>query len=314
MYLLSIWSLSTHLQKKVLPSIQSNRKIKIVSVLSKKDKKKIKLKKIMFYNDKEKFFLKNQFDYVYISSINSKHYDDCKFAIENNKNVICEKPICLNKSQLIKLKTLAFKKKKKFFEVVQYVHHPLFTKLKSVIKNNSIGKVLSVKSSFKIPLSDKENFRFNKKYGGGALNDVGFYPISIMFTLFNSKKIKIINSKISKEKDLDIKGDIVAQNEKKILFNLAWAFNSPYENKVKIIGKQGIIDIDFIFSKNIVQNAKINIIKKNKKIIKIKKSNQINLAFNNLITSTQKKFLRKSEISLKILKTIENFKKLSNTY
>ena len=67
MYLLSIWSLSTHLQKKVLPSIQANRKIKIVSVLSKKDKKKIKLKKIMFYNDKEKFFLKNKFDYVYFS-------------------------------------------------------------------------------------------------------------------------------------------------------------------------------------------------------------------------------------------------------
>ena len=73
MYLLSIWSQSTHLQKKVLPSIQANRNIKIVSVLSKKDKKKIKLKKIMFYNDKEKFFLKNKFDYVYISSINSNH-------------------------------------------------------------------------------------------------------------------------------------------------------------------------------------------------------------------------------------------------
>ena len=33
-------------------------------------------------------------------------------------------------------------KKKKFFEVVQYVHHPLFTRLKSVIKNNSIGTVI----------------------------------------------------------------------------------------------------------------------------------------------------------------------------
>ena len=115
MYLLSIWSLSSHFQNKVLPSILFNRKIKIVSVLSNKDYKEFKLKNIFFYNKKKKFFLKNKFDYVYISSINSAHYNHCKFALENNKNVICEKPICLNKRQLSKLKSLAIKKKKKVF-------------------------------------------------------------------------------------------------------------------------------------------------------------------------------------------------------
>tara|TARA_A100001011_G_scaffold372689_1_gene431357 strand:+ start:652 stop:1587 length:936 start_codon:yes stop_codon:yes gene_type:complete len=310
MYLLSIWSQSTHLQKKVLPSIQANRKIKIVSVLSKKDKKKIKLKKIMFYNDKEKFFLKNKFDYVYISSINSKHYDNCKFAIENNKNVICEKPICLNKSQLIKLKALAFKKKKKFFEVVQYVHHPLFSKLKSVIKNNSIGKVLSVKSSFKIPLSDKENFRFNKNYGGGALNDVGFYPISIMFTLFNSKKIKFLESKIIKQNQIDIRGNLKAQNEKKIIFDLNWGFKSSYENNLILYGTKGNLIVDFIFSKNVNQDGRINIYKKKKlEIIKVPKSNQINLAFEDMLSNKNKLFNERYKISLNVLDIIERLKK-----
>ena len=310
MYLLSIWSQSTHLQKKVLPSIQANRKIKIVSVLSKKDKKKIKLKKIMFYNDKEKFFLKNKFDYVYISSINSKHYDDCKFAIENNKNVICEKPICLNKSQLIKLKALAFKKKKKFFEVVQYVHHPLFTKLKSVIKNNSIGKVLSVKSSFKIPLSDNENFRFKKKYGGGALNDVGFYPISIMFTLFNSKKIKFLKSKIIKENQIDIRGNLKAQNENKVIFDLNWSFKNSYENNLILYGTKGNLIVDFIFSKNVNQDGRINIYKKKKlEIIKVPKSNQINLAFEDMLSNNNKLFHDRYKISFNILDIIERLKK-----
>ena len=115
MYFLSIWSLSNHLQMKVLPSISTNRKIKVVSVLSSREQKNFNLKNIIFYNDKKKFFLKNKFDYVYISSINSRHYNQCRFALENNKNVICEKPICLNKSQLIKLKALAIKKKKKIF-------------------------------------------------------------------------------------------------------------------------------------------------------------------------------------------------------
>ena len=55
MYFISIWSLSSHFQKKVLPSIKLNKKIKIVSILTNKDKKDLKFEKINLYNDKKKF-------------------------------------------------------------------------------------------------------------------------------------------------------------------------------------------------------------------------------------------------------------------
>ena len=310
MYLLSIWSLSNHFQNKVLPSILFNRKIKIISVLSNKDCKDFKLKNIFFYNNKKNFFLKNRFDYVYISSINSEHYNHCKFALESNKNVICEKPICLNIRQLSKLKTIAIKKKKKFFEVIQYVHHPLFARLKNIIKSNSIGKVLRVKSSFKIPLNDKKNFRFNKNLGGGSLNDVGFYPISIMFTLFNSKKIKLLKSKITRQNKVDMQGEIKAQNENKVIFDLSWGFDSSYKNNLTIYGTKGNLLVDFIFSKNINQDGKI-IINVNRKleVIKISKSNQINLAFKDMLSNKNKLFNKRYLTSYRILNMIEKLKK-----
>jgi|TARA_A100001015_G_scaffold155438_1_gene172499 NDP-hexose-3-ketoreductase len=310
MYLLSIWSLSNHFQNKVLPSILFNRKIKIISVLSNKDRKDFKLKNIFFYNNKKNFFLKNRFDYVYISSINSEHYNHCKFALESNKNVICEKPICLNIRQLSKLKTIAIKKKKKFFEVIQYVHHPLFARLKNIIKSNSIGKVLRVKSSFKIPLNDKKNFRFNKNLGGGSLNDVGFYPISIMFTLFNSKKIKLLKSKITRQNKVDMQGEIKAQNENKVIFDLSWGFDSSYKNNLTIYGTKGNLLVDFIFSKNINQDGKI-IINVNRKleVIKISKSNQINLAFKDMLSNKNKLFNKRYLTSYRILNMIEKLKK-----
>ncbi len=310
MYLLSIWSLSSHFQNKVLPSILFNRKIKIVSVLSNKDYKEFKLKNIIFYNNKKKFFLKNKFDYVYISSINSEHYNHCKFALENNKNVICEKPICLNKRQLSKLKSLAIKKKKRFFEVIQYVHHPLFTRLKTIIKSNLIGKVLRVKSSFKIPLNDKKNFRFNKDFGGGSLNDVGFYPISIMFTLFNSKKVKLLKSNITKQNKVDTKGKIRAQNENQVIFDLSWGFKSSYKNSLIVYGTKGSLLVDFIFSKNINQDGKIIInINRKSEIIKIPKSNQINLAFKDMLSNNNKLFYERYQTSYYILNIIEKLKK-----
>ena len=309
MYFISIWSLSNHFQKKVLPSIKLNKKIKIVSILTNKDKKDLEFKDINLYNDKKKNFSNENFDYIYISSINSEHYENCKYALENKKNVICEKPICLKKNQLNNLKKIADKNKKKFQEVIQYIYHPLFIKLKKIINDKIIGNILRVDSSFKIPIDDKKNFRFVKKLGGGALNDVGFYPISIMFTLFDSKKIKILNSKIIKQNNLDIAGDIKTQNEKKIIFDLSWGFKSSYKNNIKIYGENGFLDVDFIFSKKILQKGEINIFKNKKKTIKIKESNQINLAFQSMLSLNSKKFNKNFETSMKILKVIENLKK-----
>jgi predicted dehydrogenase len=309
MYFISIWSLSNHFQRKVLPSIKLNKKIKIVSILTNKNKKDLKFKHINLYNDKKKNFLNENFNYVYISSANSEHYENCKYALENKKNVICEKPICLKKNQLNNLKKIADKNKKKFQEVIQYTHHPLFIKLKKIINDKIIGNIIHVDSSFKVPIDDKKNFRFEKKLGGGALYDVGFYPISIMFTLFDSKKIKILNSNIIKQNNLDIAGNIKTQNEKKIIFNLSWSFKSSYKNNIKIYGENGFIDVDFIFSKKIFQKGEINIFKNLKKTIKVKESNQINLAFQSMLSTNKQKFNKNFETSMKILRVIENLKK-----
>jgi predicted dehydrogenase len=303
---LSIWSLSNHFQTKVFPSIKSNKRIKIVSVLT--NKKKHNFKKKNCYTNKEKIVAKNDFSYVYISSVNSKHYNYSKLALEKNKNVLCEKPICLKIDHLYSLKKIATKNKKFFFEVIQYIHHPLFLKLKKLINKKTVGKILSVKSTFQIPLKEKKNFRFNNKLGGGALYDVGYYPISSMFTLFESKKIRILKSNLVKENKLDIKGNLQASNEDKIVFDLAWGFKSSYENNIKIFGEKGIINVDFIFSKKVLQGGKIDILKDKKKTIKIAKFNQINKAFNSMIFSKKKLFDKSFNLSLNILKIIEKIK------
>lgn len=307
MLFLSVWSLSNHFQTKVFPSIKSNKKIKIVSILTNKKNHNFKNKNSC--TDKKQIISKNDFNCVYISSVNSMHYNYSKFALEKNKNVFCEKPICLRTDHLIKLKKIATKNKKFFFEVIQYIHHPLYIKLKKLIDKKMVGKILSVKSTFKIPLKENKNFRFNNKLGGGALYDVGYYPISTMFTLFESKKIKILKSNIIKENKLDIKGNLQAKNENKIIFDLAWGFKSSYENNIKIFGEKGIINVDFIFSKKVFQGGKIDILKDKKKTIKIKKFNQINQAFNNMMLSKKKDFEKNFNLSLKILKIIKKIKK-----
>ena len=261
---LGIWSYSNHFKHKVFPSIKNNKKIDVVAILSSKKKdKQFELNNIKWFKSKSSFFDFNKLDYVYISSINSKHFLDCKYALNKNVNVICEKPMCLNSDELNKLNKIAKEKRKNIFEMMQYTSHPLFIKLRKILSSKKIGEISKVKSSFKIPLNDRRNFRFHNGYGGGALFDVGYYPISTMFTLFDSKKIEIEKIKLNKENKLDMAGNLLTKNEKGIRFYLKWGFNSSYENYINIFGKRGKIKVNFIFSKSVQQNAN-NKIEKNK--------------------------------------------------
>ena len=219
MYKLAIWSLSKHFQNKVFSSIKNNKKIKIVSILTKKKfDKSFQLLKKNWFNDEKKFLKNSNFKYVYISSVNSNHYKNCKTALNNKINVICEKPICLTPIQLKKLIQISKLKKRKFFEVNQYIYHPLFITLKKIINKKKVGNIISVESAFKIPLFDKDNFRFQRKLGGGAINDTGYYPISIMYNLFDSKKIKILESNILKKNGIDLKGNCKRKNWKETVY------------------------------------------------------------------------------------------------
>lgn len=304
---LGIWSYSNHFRYKVFPSIKNNRKIDVVAILSNKKKdKNSDLKNIKWFKNKKSFFDFCNLDYVYISSVNSKHFLDCKYALNKNVNVICEKPMCLNLDELNKLKNIAKERERNIFEMTQYTSHPLFIKLRKILSSKKIGEISKVKSSFKIPLNDRKNFRFHNGYGGGALFDVGYYPISTMFTLFDSKKIEIEKIKLNKENKLDMAGNLLTKNEKGIRFYLKWGFNSSYENYINIFGKRGKIKVNFIFSKSVQQNAKIEILKKNTEIVNIETANQINLAFNDIFF--KKKFKKKMKFSSQILQVIEKIK------
>ena len=164
----------------------------------------------------------------------------------------------------------------------QYTFHPLFLEIKKILRKHILGNLKFVESKFTIPLNDKNNFRFKKSLGGGSLNDSGIYPLSLNIFLFNNLNPKILKSKIiiSKKNKIDLMGSVLIKKNY-FLFSQEWGFNLDYQNYLKIIGSKGEMTAEFIFSK---KNNQIGIIKikfkDNKKIIKTKKANQINLAFN----------------------------------
>ena len=131
-----------------------------------------------------------------------------------------------------------------------------------------------------------------------------------MFTLFNSKKVKLLKSNITKQNKVDTKGKIRAQNENQVIFDLSWGFKSSYKNSLIVYGTEGSLLVDFIFSKDVIQDGKIIIYRKKKsKVIKVSKSNQINLAFKDMLSNKSKLFNERYQTSLSILNIIERLEK-----
>ena len=115
----------------------------VVKIICEKNKKKIKTLKKKYPNkivtaNEKLIFLDKQINLVSLASYDNYHYDQILKCIKYNKNVIVEKPMCLNSDQLKNIyKSLKTKKIKMTSNLVLRVN-TLFKNFKKKINNNRI--------------------------------------------------------------------------------------------------------------------------------------------------------------------------------
>jgi predicted dehydrogenase len=169
-------------------------------------------KNIQKFDNYEKLIKDKSIDAIYISTLNNIHKDLVLLAIENNKKILCEKPLGINFNEVRELYESLKDKKNVLFEAIAYRSHPQTYLLKKILADKEIGKINKIESNFgfKIKKIKNDSRLFNKKLGGGSILDLGCYPISF-FNLFNENKneLKIIKSELNYcDKDVDLEATI----------------------------------------------------------------------------------------------------------
>lgn len=115
---------------------------------------------------------------VYISSPHSHHLEHTLLALRNGKHVICEKPMSINAREVEVMAEEARRQGLFLMEALWPPFQPSYIKADEILKSGKMGRLIHMRGKFAfISPYDPELRTYNPELGGGALLDIGIYPI-----------------------------------------------------------------------------------------------------------------------------------------
>ncbi len=116
-------------------------------------------------------------DVVYVSTPASSHMQWTLAGLAAGKHVFCEKPFAMNASQAVRMVEAGRAADQVLFEAFHWRYHPMAQRIGEIVASGVLGSVVELDATFTIPLMPPDDFRWKLETGGGALMDLGCYPI-----------------------------------------------------------------------------------------------------------------------------------------
>jgi predicted dehydrogenase len=145
------------------------------------------------YGSYEAMLNDEQVQLVYIATPHSLHYENAKQCILKNKPVLCEKPFTVNARQAEEILSLAKERKVFITEAIWTRYMPMSQTINEIIASDIIGTPVILSANLGYPIADKERSR-EPSLAGGALLDLGIYPINFASMVFGTEIENIVSS------------------------------------------------------------------------------------------------------------------------
>ena len=195
-----------------------------------------------FYGMYDELFSDEQVDIIYIATPHDSHAELSIKAMENGKHVLCEKPLSLSYNDALRM-TEASKKHNKFFMEAFWTRFiPSIKELLAKVKNGEIGEVKYVNADFAFINRELGTRLTDKKLGGGALYDIGVYPLFLSYVALGIPK-EIIAKSTYHTTGVDLQTTMILQYESAQAV-LHAGLVSASDMKATISGTVGRIDVD----------------------------------------------------------------------
>ncbi len=185
-------------REKVIPAMQQGEYTEVVAIASRsKDSAKAVAKKLgipKVYDSYEKMLKAKVIDAVYIPLPNHMHVEWTIKAMNAGKHVLCEKPMGLNDEEVNRIiNATTMNPDIKIMEAFMYRYHPQWVEAKRLVDEGEIGDLVTIQSFFSYFNDDPDNIRNKADMGGGALMDIGCYPVSLSRFIFSAQPRRVMS-------------------------------------------------------------------------------------------------------------------------
>lgn len=195
------------------------------------------------YGSYEELVNDPEVELVYVASPHSHHYQHAKLCLEHGKHVLLEKAFTVNASQAEELIALARGKGLLLAEAFWPRYMPSRKMIADLIAQGVIGEVHSVVADFGGPISHVERL-CKPELAGGALLDLGVYPLNFALTIFTQEVRDIQSSAVMSPEGVDWMNGITLTFDGAKTAVLHSNMLACMDNRGTIHGEKGYIEID----------------------------------------------------------------------
>lgn len=180
---------------------------------------------------------------IYIATPHTYHHANTLLCLNHGKHVLCEKPFAVNAIQAKEMVALAREKNVFLMDAIWTRYLPIMTKLRELLAEQAIGDVMLVQADFGFRMGAviPEHRIFNPDLAGGALLDVGIYPVQLASMVYGKQPTDIVSQATLGTTGVDELSVTVFKYSDYEMATITTAIQLTTPHEARIMGTQGMI-------------------------------------------------------------------------
>lgn len=214
------------------------------------------------YGSYEELVRDPEVELVYIATPHSHHYEHAKLCVEHGKPVLCEKAFMANAKQAREIYELAEEKKVFITEAIWTRYLPSRKMIDEVIASGEIGEVTFVSANLGYDIREKDRL-MKPELAGGALLDVGIYPLTFISMVLGNDIQEIISTCTKTESGVDEQNAMIFKYENGVMATAHSGMLAGTEQYGIVYGTKG-----YLIAENINNVTGIKVYTKERDLVK----------------------------------------------
>lgn len=249
-------------RESLIPAIRRSANSEFLAIASRNDSKLAECRErfgeARGYRSYDELLDDPEVDAVYIPLPNALHLEWTVKAAEKGKHVLCEKPLGLTAAECGTMAEACKSNGVFLMEAFMYRYTDRIRLVREVLKGGALGEIRFVGSTFRFLLSNPASIKLRPELGGGALYDVGCYPVNLAGLVADlaagapagEARPETVAAGFVREGGVDVSFSGVLRYRSGLVASLNAGFNAHRRVCSEIIGTQGVLEVPDTFFDN----------------------------------------------------------------